>query len=450
VSRFGDSVRVNYVLVDTATLRQLDAYSMTATGDPFSIQDRVAEWAVKVLALNLSASERARLTTRGTQVPGAYEFYLQGLGYLLNPHSVSNVDNAIQLFERTLALDPQYVQAYAGLGRAQWLKYEATKNVDWVARARESCDRAVALESGSPAAHLCVGTLEFGAGNYRRAVDAFTTALAGDVTSDVGYIGLARAYEGLGDLAKAEDTYKRAVALQPQYWAAYDRLGNFYRERARYGEAATQFEAEVALTPDNPKGYLSLGAVYALIGRYDEALTAINRSAQLSPTFSAYTNLGMVLFRLRRFDDAAAALKRAQTLRPGEFRTFGNLARVYHWIGQRSAARDLYLRAVELGEQHLLVNPHDVDAHLLLADFAAKLGRRAEALKHLDAAEPITQNPHQVFFVAIVHNQLGDEDRALAYLNQAVARGLPLSELHAWIEFDNIRDDPRFQALVNR
>src|SRR5262249_44398502 len=91
----------------------------------------------------------------------------------------------------------------------------------------------------------------------------------------------------------------------------------------------------------------------------------------------------------------------------------------------------------------------DVSAHLTLADCASKLGRRDDALKHLDAAGDVRRNPHELFFVALVHSQLGDADTALSYLDQAAAGGLPTSELRAWVDLHVLRDAPRVQAMAN-
>ena len=38
---------------------------------------------------------------------------------------------------------------------------------------------------------------------------------------------------------------------------------------------------------------------------------------------------------------------------------------------------------------------------------------------------------------------------ALDWLAKAGKQGLPKAELRAWIELDNLRDDPRFQALLD-
>jgi eukaryotic-like serine/threonine-protein kinase len=450
VSADGGTIRINYALIDTRTLRQLDAISMTAVADPFSVQDQIVAWAVRVLAVEPLARENASQTAPGTTSPGAHEFYLQGLGYLLDPQRVSNVDNAIELFERTLTLDPKYALAHAGLGRAQWLRYQITHDAVWVDRARRSCATALELDARVPEGSICLGTVQNGTGQYLQAVDTFTRVITQDATNEQAYVGLARSYERLNDDTRAEATYRRAIALRPQSWASHDRLGTFYRERSRYADAAEQFRIEAALTPDNPHAYLSLGTQHGMLGRYDESLAAFQRSAQLQPSFAAYANIGMTLFRLRRYEDAADSLRRAQAMRPDEYTVFSNLARIYYWTGHRAEARPLYEKAITLGDAILAVNPSEVSAHLTLADCNAKLGRRADALKHLDAAGDVRRNPHELFFVALVQNQLGDVDRALTSLEQAVAGGLSVSELRAWIDLDNLQDHPRFSALINR
>src|SRR5262249_29665609 len=74
IVRAGDMLRINYVFVAAATLRQIDGFSTTAAaGDPFDLQDRVATWAESALALQLDAAEREALRASGTRAPGALD-----------------------------------------------------------------------------------------------------------------------------------------------------------------------------------------------------------------------------------------------------------------------------------------------------------------------------------------------------------------------------------------
>ena len=183
------------------------------------------------------------------------------------------------------------------------------------------------------------------------------------------------------------------------------------------------------------------------MGRYTDAEAAYRRSLALATTFNAYQALGMTYYRMRRFDDAITVFEQARRL-SDQYSGPGSLARVYYWQGRKTEARALFDVAIEGLEQALRVNPNDVDAHLLLAEFHAKLGHQTEANAQLLAAGDVSSSPHRLLFGAIVHNHLGDRAAALDWLEKAAGKRLPKAELLAWREFDNLYNDPRFKALV--
>jgi tetratricopeptide (TPR) repeat protein len=95
------------------------------------------------------------------------------------------------------------------------------------------------------------------------------------------------------------------------------------------------------------------------------------------------------------------------------------------------------------------VNPADADVHILTANYYAMLGERANALTELATALKLQPTDAEAQFQAgIIYNQLGDRKAALTALETAAARGYSPAELRAAPEFDSLRDDPRFQALL--
>ena len=449
ILRAADALRVNYVLVDTATLRQIDAFSATtAAGDPFALQDRVASWATGVLAMRLNDGERQTLTANGTRAPGALDLYLEGRGYALDFQKPGNVEAAIDRFTRAIELDARFALAHAGLGGALWLRYEAAHDAALVPRARAACAQALALDPHAPGAHVCLGTVAHGTGAFDEAAREFQRALDRDPTSDQASLGLARAQAAAGAAGAAEATYRRAIALRPQYWATHTWLGTFYREQGRYADAVGEYELAITLTPDNARAYYILGGVYFTIGRYDEAIAACRKSAALVPSLPAFANWGAALARLRRFNEAVDVYEQGRRIGPEDYRIDGNLARAYYWAGRRVEAIALYRRAVELATDTLTVNPRDIDARISLADFYAKLGDRARAAEHLNRLPADLADPHVLVFSAVVHMDLAERGAALTALEQARAHGMANSELRDWIELDPLKDEPRFAALT--
>jgi serine/threonine-protein kinase len=451
IERAGDQLRVNYVLVDATTLRQIDAYSGTSpASDPFALQDRVATWAVGVLALQLNDAERQMLLASGTRAPGALELFLQGRGYLLNSQTEGHVDAAIDLFNRAIALDPGYALAYAGLGGAFWHKYDASKEPGRVEQARSACAQAVALDAELSASHVCLGTIALGTGAFEEAVQEFQRAVDREPTNDEATLGLARAQARAGTAGEAEATYKRAIALRPDYWATHIWLGTFYRAQGRYADAAQHYQHAVSLTPENPRTHYVLCGMYGTgsVGRYDEAIAACRKSASLAPSFGAYANWGATLANLRRFNEAVEKFVEARRIGPEDYRIDANLARAYDRAGKRAEAMALYKRAIALAHEALAVNPRDTDARFTAAACYAKSGDRASALAELNRLPADVSDPHDLVFGAVIQVDLGDRAGALAWLERAAARGLKAGELRDWIELDVLRDDARFSALA--
>ncbi len=449
--RSGNTVRVNYALVDTGTLRQVRADTITAeASDPFAVEDRVAAGMVHMLELELKPQERQALQSHGTTVAGAYDFYLQGRGYLQNYDRPENIDNAISVLERALRLDVRYALAYAGLGEAYWKKYEARKDSQWVEPARQSCERALTLDPQLAVAHVCLGTLEDGTGHPEKAAGEFRKALETEPTSDDAYRGLGRAYEHLGQLAEAERTYRQAIQFRPQYWAGYLWLGAFYFRQARYPEAAEMFDQVVALAPDSFLGYSNLGAIYVRQGRYTSAIAVLERSVAVRPTARAYSNLATAYFFLRRYEDAARTYEDALKLDERNFVVWGNLGDAEYLLPAKQAdATRAYQKAIALAKETLRVNPRDVLALKSLAYYCAMVGEQKQALDFLRRALQVAPDNSDVRFAgALVYNRFGETDRALGWLERAVAAGYPSIMVRDTPDFDGLRNHPRFQSLL--
>jgi serine/threonine protein kinase/tetratricopeptide (TPR) repeat protein len=447
----GDQMRVTYSLVDATTRRQLHAEAITAdAADALALEDRVVDGVLGMLGLEVESKDRAILAAHGTQDPVAYDFYLRGRGYLQEPEKPENIENAIVAFNNALERDKKYALAYAGLGEAFWARYELTHDPDWVTKAAQACERAVSFNPDLASGNTCFGTVYNGTGKYEEAARQFQRAVLLDPTRDDAFRGLAFAYERLGRQVDAERTFQRAIQVRPQYWASYEWLGTFYSEHARYEEAARQFTQAIALAPDNPHSYRKLGGVYIYMGRYLKAIEVLQRAIALYPTSGAYSNLGIAYFNVHHFDDAVAAYEHACTPASKDYIACGNLARAYYWApGRRSQATEYYRRAIVLAEERLSINPRDGDPHILSSGYYAMLGDRRHALEHLQRALELRPNePEYLLTAAIVHNQFGEEDEAMEWLEAAVRRGYSASEIKVAPELDNLRGEARFQKLV--
>ena len=451
IYRAAGEVRVTANLVNARTLAPLRSKSVrTRLTDLSQVEDQVVRVILAMLEVELDPEAQGVQSAGGTASPGAYEYYVQGRGYLYNYDKSENIDSAVTLFERALGLDPRYALAHAGLGEAYWWRYWRSKDATWVGKARLACEEADKLDATLAAAHLCLGTLYNGQGEHERALAEFQLVLERERTNDDAHRGLAQAQEGLGKTKEAEQTYRRAIELRSHYWGGYYGLGLFLARQHRYAEAAEQFLQAAALAPDNSRAYGSLGGVYIYMGRYDEAIAALKRAIELRPTSQAYQNLGTLYIRLRQYQEAAGMLERAREIAPRDCRVAGNLARAYYWtVGRRPKALEVYEQAIQLGEEQLRVNPRDTDTVFLLATYHAMLERRPQALDYLRRGLRLDpHSPELLAVAAVIHNQAGERKAALDYLEKAVAGGYSPAQLQVTPELDNLREDPKFAALI--
>ena len=454
LQRSGNRVRINIAMVDTGTRRQLRAESLTiAASDPFAVQDQVVNAAVGMLQLEVQPGEREALGTHGTEVASAYDFYLQGLGYLQNYDNKENIESAIKVFDTALQLDSQYAGAYAGRGEAYWRMYEKSesgRDLRWIESSRHDCEHSLALNKRLPSAHVCLGTVYKGTGRYEDAVSQFESAVATEPTNDDAYRGLADAYERLGKLAEAEKTYRQAIELRPHYWAGYSWLGTFYYHQARYTEAASMFSQVIALAPDSIRGYYDLGATYNSQGRYADAIGVLQHSIAIRPTAGSYTNLGNAYFYLHRYGEAAGAYEEAVKLNPSDYILLWNLADGYNWTpGKRGQAVQEYQQAISLAMKRVHVDSRDAYALGVLAYCHAMLGERKSALEYLRAGLKLAPEDSEMRFkAALVYNQFADTRDALSWLKSALASGLSVAVVRDTPNFDSLRPDPRFQELI--
>jgi serine/threonine-protein kinase len=398
----------------------------------------------------LSPSNAAALTNHGTNVPAAYDSYIQGIGYLQRYEQPENVEIAIKLLQRSVEEDPGYAQAHAALGQAYWDKYYATSETQWAELAKSSVVKAQNLNSRLPEVQLAIGTLNRRTGAYLEAVSAFQRTLELDPGNVDAYIGLGLTYDSLGRTAEAEQAFHHAVDIAPTCWNCYNSLGVFLNKQARYGEAVQAWEKVTELTPDNVWGYMNIGAAYLSLGRFAEANESFRRGLKLAPdNADLYSNAGTVSFFQGHFEEAARYCVKAIELSPEKYEYWGNLADAYRMIpAERGKAAQNYRQAIRLAENALKVNATDANVLSTLARYYARTNDRKSAQEYLERAVKAKPDDVGVLLDAsLVHLEGGKTQEALTWLEKAVRAGYPKELLVANPELADLHSDPEFERI---
>jgi tetratricopeptide (TPR) repeat protein len=179
--------------------------------------------------------------------------------------------------------------------------------------------------------------------------------------------------------------------VPPDAKKAFDR-GVRAAADAKYTEAITAFRQAVTVDPEYADCLNELGVAEAAIGNLENAAEDFQKAIDVAPEHpAALPNLSIALAKLSRFHDAGAVARRALKVAPESGRVRYILAAS---ILMDNGDPQEALTQLERASDEI------PKAHLVAADVLVALGRRDEAIKHLEqflkAAAP------------------GDKDRAAA------------------------------------
>jgi serine/threonine-protein kinase len=452
IHRDAHQVALQLELKDALSLKNIGSRTINIpAAEVLTVEDKLLQGAADLLKIAIPDAMLHRLPVDDTAEPGAYEFYQQGRGYLLHwsPATPEDLDNAINLLQKTIAKDPNFALAYANLASAYSLKFHNTHEATWLTKAKEACSRALGLNDKLALAHLAQGTISEETGDVDGAIPELEEALQLDPTNDSALRTLARAYDRSGRLLQAEALLKQAVKQAPGNFANYVNLGLFYYKHAEYPQAEPLFRTAMDLAPNNPLAFYDLGGIYLAEGRYNEAETVLTRAVAIKPSAGAYSNLGTVRQYQGRYADAAAMFQKATDLLPQDDRLWYNLGNADSLAGNKNEAAQAYRKAAQLAEKAIAARPNDGPMLGFLALYYAKLGQQNSAKEELAKALHLSQNDPQLLFnSAVVYELLGEREHSLSALRSAVQAGYSLSEVRTAPELAELRKDSRYAGIV--
>jgi serine/threonine-protein kinase len=292
--------------------------------------------------------------------------------------------------------------------------------------------------------------------SLKQAVEFFDQAIRKDPNYALAYSGLAESYvlfpnysvtTPLDCMPKAKAAALKAIELDDSLAEAHTALG-IYLSAFSWNQPAAEkeFRRAIELNPTYPTAHQQF-ANYCLLsmGRFDEALAEARRAEELdplSPVISA--DVAWPLYFARRYDEAITQLKGSLILDPNFSVTRRYLGTIYHTRGMYNEALAEYRKSPSLsGDPYL---------RAMVARSLAKTGKRAEAVRIL--AEIESESSHRYVpsnAIALAFAELGEKDKAFFWLEKDVAERASRAAQYATNPiWDDLRDDPRFGALVRK
>ncbi|MGH8495863.1 MAG: tetratricopeptide repeat protein [Gammaproteobacteria bacterium] len=294
VQRAGDTVRINVQLIDAGTDEHVWANTYDrrlSTENIFAIQTEIATTIAEKLQATLTPDEKERVSRIPTGNLEAYNAYIAGRQKLYQ-REIESLQSARGLFERAIALDPEFAQAYAGLADTLHILYynHGILSADEAfTKSAALLDKALSMESEDADIHASIGLLKTGMWetnqrepDARQAEEAFGKAIALNPNHAQAIAWYASLASDLGDETKSIELFERSLELDPLARVTRLNLGVSY---ARVGDNARALDRWLEITrldPDWPTAPESISFHLANLGRLDEALAWYHKARSLS------------------------------------------------------------------------------------------------------------------------------------------------------------------------
>jgi tetratricopeptide (TPR) repeat protein len=282
--------------------------------------------------------------------PEAQDLYLKGR-YYWTKRTPEDLGRAVDYFTQAIVRDPAYANAYVGLADCYNLlrEYGTMPPSEAFPRALAAAQKAVELDPRSAEAHTSLGFAVFW----------------GDL-----------------NIAEAAAEFERAIELDPQNAQAHHWYATFLAESGHFPKALAEIELARQLEPSSKAILADKGFILASAGRTDEAFALLRQLEKSDPEFeSIHSYLGTIYFDRGEYsqyfqeEEAVARLRHdlaAQNSVAAEQKIFAKSGVRGLWESRLHSTQERYAQG-------------DAADYELAVDYA-QLGRKPEALRHLEIA----------------------------------------------------------------
>jgi serine/threonine protein kinase/tetratricopeptide (TPR) repeat protein len=290
---------------------------------------------------------------------------------------------------------------------------------------------------------------------FRKALDYFNQAVEKDPHYAQAYTGLADTYDFLGESGyiAPREVWQNAKSAAMQAVKPDDTLPGAHIALALVREnydwnwagAESEFKRAIQLNPSYASGHQWYGDFLTRMGRFDEARVELRKAQELDPVSTlTQTCIGLQLYFAGQYESAIQQLKKVLEIDPVFVPAQHALDGAYVQSGR-------YREMIGVRQDVLKLSDNPDLAALIGEDF-----KQTGALGVLKSWEEGLQELAKKGYVSSYHMaqtyaRMEDKSQALKSLEHTLEqRDTNLTYIKVEPAFDEIRSDPRFQALLQR
>jgi len=482
VQKMGNQVKIHAQLINAEEDDHVwqDTYTKDI-GDIkmyFEIQSEISKTIAEEIGANIKSVEGEHIDAIPTSSPLAYDYYLRGKEIMYAINEMEDIESAIQMYEKAVAIDSSFALAWVGLAESnRWLywvhirHYSGDKNDHFkkiqrqIDKTKKYLDKAIAL-----APELMEVRREEGAyyyqckGDYTKALQ-ISERLSMDYPNDDATLFLiAIILRRTGELEKSIEYSKKATSLNPSNWLYWNETGNTLVHIRKYKEAEKYYKKAIILnpTPDWYNGNL-FELYISYTGEYKKAKQYLDKLADVLPEF--YLKYGKAqIFNLEgEFYRAISELDGIaydSTVNEVNFFKHLGLGWNYDNISEEEKAKENYKKAKEIFELNIPNEDKEASIYSYYALSLAGLGMKEQAIDTVNKALEIqsysgedTFDGYTIHYTkAKILAMVGENDEAIKKLEYILKRFggiVSVNDLKHDPFWKPLRDMEGFKALLN-
>lgn len=184
-------------------------------------------------------------------------------------------------------------------------------------QALEKYNRAIALDADNPVAYTGRGRIYVAQEEYQQAIEDYASAIEIDTMYAPAYSNRGVAHYNLGQYEQSLEDYNRAIQLDPNDAIAFSRRGITHVALENYEQAVEDLDRAAILAPNEVIVYLNRGFAYNEMGDHDRAIDEFTRAIKIDPeNLVGYNQRGFAYEQLQRSADAFNDYNRAIEIDP--------------------------------------------------------------------------------------------------------------------------------------
>lgn len=301
IRNYDDKIRISVQLIDAGNDQHL--WSHNFDRDMYNILGIQGEIALQIankLEAVYSGINVSQIGEKPTQNPEAYDNYMKGR-YLLNKAdgeqrtdiSREGLTGSLQYFEKALASDPDFAEAYSGLARAYlslagwgWIPWE-----EGFQKVLDLSNKALEIDPDCAEAHAAKGAYYIWAKrSFENGRSELITALELDPNCAPAHQWYAQLLMITGPITEARIFMDRALELEPYFWVIQNLNAWIYYFEEKYENALDACIAARDLNPDYIDNKWLFFLNYAKMGDGENAMTALQAIALTNPESALYAD----------------------------------------------------------------------------------------------------------------------------------------------------------------